>query len=595
MLKRPLAIMICLTLVATLGSNAQPAQASLPVAPSPTITVNTLDDELNSDGDCSLREAITAANTNVAVDACPAGIPGADTIFFGVTGIITLTSSLPNIADALTIDGPGAASLTISGNNAVAVFTVNAGKTFNLRKVTIANGRGLDGAGIFNASGGTVDLIDSTLSGNVAEGWGGGIFNFGAFTVTRSSLIGNRSVHSFLSYGGGGIANRGTLNVIDSTLTGNVADCFGCPGGGIYNMSGTVTILNSTFSGNVARTGGGVFNQPNATVTIIYSTFFDNQGPLGGNNLGTYGVMTLRNSIIANDLLAENCFANPFYIFDIGHNLQFPDASCGNTIPIANPQLGPLQDNGGSTFTHALLAGSPAIDAVPLAACPFAAADQRGIPRPQGAACDSGAVEMRGFTLAKAGGDQQTAIINTAFAQPLSVTLTETGGAGLGGVTITFTAPTRGVSIAPPTTVTQTTNARGMAAVSVTANSLGGSYVITATASSLSTSLAFSLTNTYVITPIASVNGSITPSTPQMVSYGDTITFTITPDTGYYIVDVGVDGVSYGPLPSYTFGNVTANHTITAAFATWPMYLPLILRNDANSLRRVYLPLVLKN
>jgi hypothetical protein len=355
------------------------------------------------------------------VDACSAGAPGADTITFSVIGTITLSSSLPAITDALTIDGPSAASLTISGNNAVGVLTVNAGKTLNLRKVTIANGhgnvpsgilnnggtlivadsviannRGLDGGGIYNSSGGSVELINSTLSGNIAEGWGGGIFNFGTFTITRSSLIGNRSEHSFITYGGGGIANRGTLRVISSTLSGNVADCFGCPGGGIYNMTGVVTLINSTLSGNTARSGGGVFNQSSSGfVTIVHSTLFNNRGPLGGANLLTFGgPIVLRNSIIANNLLSGNCFANPFFIFDGGHNLQFPNATCGSTIPVADPLLGPLQDNGGPTLTHALLSGSPPIDAVPVANCSEAPTDQRGVTRPQGPACDIGAFEV---------------------------------------------------------------------------------------------------------------------------------------------------------------------------------------------------------
>jgi len=73
--------------------------------------------------------------------------------------------------------------------------------------------------------------------------------------------------------------------------------------------------------------------------------------------------------------------------------------------------------------------------------------------------------------------------------------------------------------------------------------------------------------NTYVITPTAGAGGSITPDTPQTVSYGGSITFTIAPNVGYHIADVGVDGVSQGALESHTFSNVTADHTITAAFA----------------------------
>ncbi len=73
--------------------------------------------------------------------------------------------------------------------------------------------------------------------------------------------------------------------------------------------------------------------------------------------------------------------------------------------------------------------------------------------------------------------------------------------------------------------------------------------------------------NTYIITPTAGVGGSLTPSTPQTVNYGDSITFTITADNGYQIDDVSVDGISHGALDSYTFTNVTANHALSATFA----------------------------
>ncbi len=188
--------------------------------------------------------------------------------------------------------------------------------------------------------------------------------------------------------------------------------------------------------------------------------------------------------------------------------------------------------------TFALLPGSPALEAGNNSTC--LSTDQRGVWRPQGGACDIGAYESRGFALAKTGGDNQATMIDSAFATPLSVTLSETGGSGLPGMVITFTATGSGPSIAPPTTMVTTTDARGVAALPVAANSLGGSYTLTATARDVSTTLTFNLTNAYVITP----------------------------DTGYRTVDVGVDGVSQGPLPSHTFSNVTANHTLTATFVS---------------------------
>jgi hypothetical protein len=83
---------------------------------------------------------------------------------------------------------------------------------------------------------------------------------------------------------------------------------------------------------------------------------------------------------------------------------------------------------------------------------------------------------------------------------------------------------------------------------------------------------------TYVITPTAGAGGSISPSTPQTVNYGGSQTFTVTPNPGYHILDVAVDGASVGAVSAYTFTNVTANHTITATFIVHKIYLPLILK-----------------
>lgn len=200
-----------------LGNGVLAQDAQLPSAVDPAnIIVNTTDDELNSDDDCSLREAITIANTNVTV--------GADTIMFSVTGTITLGSALPNITDYLTIVGPGAANLTISGNKTVRVLAVNPGITLNLQGVTVANGKGggiinsggalmitesaisnnkgTDGAGILNGNGGTVKLVNSAVSNNIADGYGGGIYNNGALTITNSTISDN-SAQSYIAGWGG--------------------------------------------------------------------------------------------------------------------------------------------------------------------------------------------------------------------------------------------------------------------------------------------------------------------------------------------------------------------------------------------------------
>ena len=217
----------------------------------------------------------------------------------------------------------------------------------------------------------------------------------------------------------------------------------------------------------------------------------------------------------------------------------------------------------------ALLPGSPAIDAGDDTLCADAATvnglDQRGVVRPQGSHCDIGAFESRGFTLVKSSGDNQSTVINTDFAAPLVVTVTSAFAEPTSGGSVAFVGPLTGAGLTPITTTALITGE--VATTNVTANGSGGSYPVSVNTNGASASLTFNLTNTYLITPTAGAHGSITPNTPQMVNAGDSITFTIAADTGYHITDVGVDGASQGPIPSYTFDNVMANHIITADFA----------------------------
>src|SRR3990172_5201050 len=348
-----------------------------------TLIVNTTDDELNNDGDCSLREAITAANTNTAVDACIPGM-GADTINFNVTipVVIMLGSTLPDISDDLSIAGLGADNLTISGNNAVRVFLVNPGITLNLQDLTVATGSAEHsdsepgGGGIDNA--GTLEITNSTFSGNDAVDQGGAINNNGALTIRGSTFSGNRACDD----SGGAIDNSGMLLVMDSTFSSNEH----CASGGGISNSGTLEITNSTFSGNsTGQSGGGILN--GGTLIVTNSTFSGNSAFSGGGISNSSGTTPLRNTIVANSPSGGNCAGT---ITDGGNNLQFPDATCGASIPTADPLLGPLADNGGPTLTHALQPGSPALDAANPAFCP--ATDQRGATRPQAARGEMGAV-----------------------------------------------------------------------------------------------------------------------------------------------------------------------------------------------------------
>ena len=164
---------------ALLFSNIESAHAA-------NLAVTTTVDELNSDGDCSLREAIRAANTDVAVDACTAG-SGADVITLPA-GTYTLTIAGAgedaaatgdlDITDDLTINGAPAVSTIIDGGGIDRVLEVHPGATVQVNGVTVRNGNpGGNGGGIFNQ--GTLTLMESTVTNNTGASFGGGIKNFG--------------------------------------------------------------------------------------------------------------------------------------------------------------------------------------------------------------------------------------------------------------------------------------------------------------------------------------------------------------------------------------------------------------------------------
>ena len=357
---------------------------------------------VNDNGDGSLRQAIA--------DLCADGVITFDAVLSGQT--IVLTSGQLVIGQNMTIDGSDAAGVTVSGNNATRVFEIAGGVNATLRALIIRDGQASpQGGGIRNF--GTLTVEDSTVTNNAEvnpgpanfEFGGGGIYNGDGATLNliRSTVSDNRSENN----PGGGVYGffNSTLNITDSTISGNVAEVD--VAGGIRSL-GNATIVNSTISGNVSTAwhGGGIFHT-DGLLEMTNSTVTDNFAPAGtaaGIVVATFApgspTVTLRNTIVANnidglDCVAENFAGSGAFISD-GHNID-SDGTCNlsgvNDQPNTDPRLGPLDDNGGSTQTHALLAGSPALDAGNDATCPTA--DQRGVVRPQGASCDIGSVESQ--------------------------------------------------------------------------------------------------------------------------------------------------------------------------------------------------------
>jgi hypothetical protein len=234
-------------------------------------------------GGGSLRTEIAQAEKHPPNDMIEFNIPKKDPGYNSSTGIWTITLTLGelDITTGLTIQGPGAGQLTISGGNRSRVFDVNASAPVVLSGLTISNGIGVgfDPPTLQNAyvGGGILNLSTLALSGCIVSGnsggtgttLGGGIYNAGALTLSGCTVSNNFATPDFAAGLGGGIYNAGTLTVVaNSTLSGNDANSFG---GGIYN-AGTLTVANSTLSGNYAFDGGGgIYNA--GTLTVTNSTF----------------------------------------------------------------------------------------------------------------------------------------------------------------------------------------------------------------------------------------------------------------------------------------------------------------------------------
>lgn len=197
-----------------------------------------------------------------------------------LTGTINLLSALPTITTALTIDGPGAASLTVNGGGSYRVLDINA-STVTVQDVTIANGNAVEGGGVNNA-GGTLTLRNTTFSGNHATFTGGAINNASAtLTITNSTFTGNTAQY------GGVIENAGlgTVTVTSSSFSSNSAE----EGGAVDNFNGTLTLNNSTFSGNSATAGNGGAIANSLALTLNNTTFSGNNATvLGGGIYNTF-------------------------------------------------------------------------------------------------------------------------------------------------------------------------------------------------------------------------------------------------------------------------------------------------------------------
>jgi CSLREA domain-containing protein len=366
------------------------------------IIVSTLEDELNADGDCSLREAVQAANSDGPVDACPAG-SGMDTIFLP-EGQYLLSIGGANedagqvgdldIHSPVSLKGAGPQDTIIDGGGLDRVFHIVGIGAVLFENLKIQNGFSTGslygGAGIFNEKG-NLFLSRVWLEANRTTGLGGGLDNASTATLRNCSINGNQAEW------GGGIFNAGMLTLLNVTLQGNSANQ---SGGGLDNSVNS-TLTNVTLSGNTAPIGGGIFNDED--LALINTTIYHNS--TGVANADT---VRFKNTIVAGSTSGVNCtdkfgeIVSKGFISE-GQNLE--DGNECNFILASDlintaPELGPLADNEGGLLTHALLPASPAIDRGDNLDCPTA--DGRGARRPADGdgdgleMCDIGAFEFGG-------------------------------------------------------------------------------------------------------------------------------------------------------------------------------------------------------
>jgi len=334
------------------GAAQEPSPEPPTVTPTPSkqvLVVTKLAD--TDDGrcdarDCSLREAIQDASWGATITFAPR-----------LKGTIKLTDGLL-IRKSLNFKGPGPKSgvIVISGGKQSPIFLIRANVVITVSLLTFADGffgRG----GAISGDIATLRISDSTFIGNTG-GFTGAIGSLGDAIIANCTFVNNEAA-------GGVISNGGTMQIINSTFKSNK--------GGVAN-SGQLTIISSTF----------LDNSFDASATLSS----------GSTVAQTPPVLTIKNSIIqwspnpANPIM-RNCKGSG--IVDGGNNLQFPNAQCSPTIPVGDPKLGKLADNGGSTFTLKPLAGSAAIGKVPDADC--LPKDQRGVPHKAGTPCNIGAVQ----------------------------------------------------------------------------------------------------------------------------------------------------------------------------------------------------------
>jgi hypothetical protein len=410
-----------------------------------------------------LIAAINTANSNASTDIIELGantftLTATDNSTDGSNGLPSVSSSITlqngTIVRAADAAGFRLIHISASGNLNLTNIILRGGKTaatgiileqsggailnngtLVMSGSQILESNALSNGGAFYNRSGSVTLTNSTLAANSCGVDGGGFYNnTGTVTLTDSTLLNNFSSDD----GGGFYNNEAIVTLTNSTLAHNKTGTFDTAyGGAVYTMgaSAVVTFINSTISNNVSTEQGGGIHQNSGSVTLINSTLASNISDGGGFGIRVLneGILNLTNTLIADNtgpgVGNSQCQNSGTLATNINNLVE--DNSCSPLLS-GDPKLGPLQNNGGPTQTHALTSDSAAINRG--TACsnpPVNGLDQRAIVRD--AACDIGAFEFEGpkltlsvnpDTFLETGSAVATITRNINIENPLMVTLT---------------------------------------------------------------------------------------------------------------------------------------------------------------------------
>ncbi len=356
--------------------------------------------QTSTPGECTLRAAVEQANVTGGTILVPA-----------IT--ITLTHAAMSIEKDMTIVGAGMRKTVVTGNSLFQIFTVGAATAVSasISDMTLRDGIVVDSGGaIFVKAAAKLTVTRCYFTNNLAFQLGGAILCGGAVNntnlVIQDSVIEKNQTTMTNSSGGGVGIITCNLTMTGTTVQQNTSDI----GGGVSLSSGLHYIANSTIGLNIANVrGGGLTVGPSLDGTLLglySSTVAENLSKAesgGGISVQMHASITLQNSILAYNQTGPEITAQSDCngtISSQGHVILSSASGCTVTdgaFSVADPLLGPLQDNGGLARTYALLAGSPAIDAGTDGGCfsgiAFLATDERGAHRVVGARCDIGAYE----------------------------------------------------------------------------------------------------------------------------------------------------------------------------------------------------------